>query len=776
MIRCLLPAAVLAQVVSAPMFPHRALTPGATLPVSTAEVCVPGYSREVRDVSSATKREVFARYGLISVFADSTRNDFEVDHLIPLALGGSNDIHNLWPQAYGTAPWNARLKDRLENRLRQLVCAGELPLAEAQRAFTADWTAAYAQYVGAPSAEPAEGATSRNPSDAASASAATSSNNADTTSSRDINMEQFFLFAELPWLRRAFAYVIGLGVLWLAASIAAFLLAPILRRLRDRFHSFLEWFAGHQHSAAQHRDGLVASEIDDLRSSPHLRNMRRSGDSLLDEDEVSGAFRPFVLVVQRARETLTEARASFDGLHECLVATTISADQFKSPLPVANEIRDDHSNKRREAVHLAIGLLFLAALMSVNTGMLSQILKDAEIVPTNREFAGINLYYVFAFLLTGAEAGTGMLFGYLQSRVRAEKPASRLAPLFGIVLALAMAFVEAIFYSRVGAASASGVTAEDLVHIPLFDVDIPFTSVMFVWGFALVMLMFGAGMMIHNAYDELSKGSGLKRLRARLSSAVKESATLVQAMRVAEEQQHLLLNKTRQIVETFTSEFAIHGSPEALLKSLGEQLTATAPPPPRADELLSVAEMRELELRAVFWWWTAIATVVTCGFAFAAGSPLVSIRSSLIIFVLLAFGLGLDLAKQDVVAGLTVHAERLGRRMLLGRTLRVLGIVALVAIAFALLLRIGGIDALRPWFTLAATAIVVVLAGRELAPWAAFVVIHLRKLLNVGLWALGKALWFVCAVLYGAVVLLDAVAELVAAPVALVFGRKAPAQ
>jgi hypothetical protein len=41
-----------------------------------------------------------------------------VDHLIPLELGGSNDIANLWPQSYVTV-WNAHMKDRLENRLNR---------------------------------------------------------------------------------------------------------------------------------------------------------------------------------------------------------------------------------------------------------------------------------------------------------------------------------------------------------------------------------------------------------------------------------------------------------------------------------------------------------------------------------------------------------------------------------------------------------------------------------------------------------------------------------
>jgi len=75
------------------------------------------------------------------------RGAYEVDHLISLELGGSNDITNLWPEAYAGA-WGARSKDALENRMHRLVCAGQLDLAQAQREIATDWVEAYRRYVG----------------------------------------------------------------------------------------------------------------------------------------------------------------------------------------------------------------------------------------------------------------------------------------------------------------------------------------------------------------------------------------------------------------------------------------------------------------------------------------------------------------------------------------------------------------------------------------------------------------------------------------------------
>ena len=62
------------------------------------------------------------------------------------ALGGADDIHNLWPQSYGDTVWNDQVKDALEDHLRDLVCEGQLDLATAQREIATNWIAAYKKY------------------------------------------------------------------------------------------------------------------------------------------------------------------------------------------------------------------------------------------------------------------------------------------------------------------------------------------------------------------------------------------------------------------------------------------------------------------------------------------------------------------------------------------------------------------------------------------------------------------------------------------------------
>jgi hypothetical protein len=93
-------------------------------------------------VTADMRRRVFEVYGI----ANADPQAYEVDYLITPALGGAEDIRNLWPQPYVATAWNARVKDALEDRLRDMVCRGEVDLSDAQRDIATNWVAAYKKY------------------------------------------------------------------------------------------------------------------------------------------------------------------------------------------------------------------------------------------------------------------------------------------------------------------------------------------------------------------------------------------------------------------------------------------------------------------------------------------------------------------------------------------------------------------------------------------------------------------------------------------------------
>ena len=87
------------------------------------------------NVPQAEKDAVYQSYGLAGNHTGycDTQQGCEVDHLISLELGGSNDQTNLWPQPYQGTPLNAHVKDQLENFLHAQTCAGNIALDQAQQ-------------------------------------------------------------------------------------------------------------------------------------------------------------------------------------------------------------------------------------------------------------------------------------------------------------------------------------------------------------------------------------------------------------------------------------------------------------------------------------------------------------------------------------------------------------------------------------------------------------------------------------------------------------------
>lgn len=122
--------------------PNHNLTPGATRRVTVSDVCSLPHEQVIAEVSAPLRQEVFREYGIVNARA----SDYEIDYLIAPGLGGVEEIHNLWPEPYTSPVWNARVKDDLEEHLHEMVCAGKLDLATAQRDIATDWIGAYKKY------------------------------------------------------------------------------------------------------------------------------------------------------------------------------------------------------------------------------------------------------------------------------------------------------------------------------------------------------------------------------------------------------------------------------------------------------------------------------------------------------------------------------------------------------------------------------------------------------------------------------------------------------
>jgi hypothetical protein len=129
-------------------YPNLDLTPGAIDPAVTQDniqstICVSGYTKTVRPSSTITHRlklQIMMAYGI-----NGDPSEYELDHFIPLELGGCGDcVANLWPERYDLE-FGAKEKDRVENFLHRRVCSGGLTLEQGQNAMRDDWVKVYEQ-------------------------------------------------------------------------------------------------------------------------------------------------------------------------------------------------------------------------------------------------------------------------------------------------------------------------------------------------------------------------------------------------------------------------------------------------------------------------------------------------------------------------------------------------------------------------------------------------------------------------------------------------------
>ena len=126
--------------------PDRRCSPGAYYSkLKKAVICSASFRTvSIRNVPQSEKYAVEAKYGMVEKLYGRT---LEIDHIISLELGGSNDIANLFPERAKPAP-GYKVKDKLENKLHSLVCSGEMTLSSARVGIATSWQKLYRKVYG----------------------------------------------------------------------------------------------------------------------------------------------------------------------------------------------------------------------------------------------------------------------------------------------------------------------------------------------------------------------------------------------------------------------------------------------------------------------------------------------------------------------------------------------------------------------------------------------------------------------------------------------------
>lgn len=140
------PQAIIDAAVVPHQFSMEMLNPDITQANIQDTICRKGFTKTIRPAvvyTNGVKFKLMRQAGI----PDEDADKYELDHIVPLAVGGHpRKLANLMLQPY-EGSLGARQKDRLELKLQNMVCNGELELTTAQQEIGSDWTVAYRKYI-----------------------------------------------------------------------------------------------------------------------------------------------------------------------------------------------------------------------------------------------------------------------------------------------------------------------------------------------------------------------------------------------------------------------------------------------------------------------------------------------------------------------------------------------------------------------------------------------------------------------------------------------------
>ena len=130
--------------------PNPTLTPGAVASTDVRTVCaIPKTIKTLfqvgtlnTNVAPAVSSAVFAAYNIPA----QRYQLYGLDFLVPLQLGGADNVHNIWPVLKTTRGLGFHDKEVLNIRMHIVVCHGDMTLAQAQKSIATDWVSMWVKF------------------------------------------------------------------------------------------------------------------------------------------------------------------------------------------------------------------------------------------------------------------------------------------------------------------------------------------------------------------------------------------------------------------------------------------------------------------------------------------------------------------------------------------------------------------------------------------------------------------------------------------------------
>ncbi|HYM78609.1 MAG TPA: hypothetical protein VE377_21740 [Candidatus Dormibacteraeota bacterium] len=324
-----------------------------------------------------------------------------------------------------------------------------------------------------------------------------------------------------PWTLLAWCVAV-LGLVAVISIPAYFIFYPIATNVRRGVAFYLSQLSVRHASARESRRRDLEASIQEFRSNSGISQI---SERITRLEAVLASFSEIAKALKPHFDRLLGLPRVFERIGNRLTDAASKVSPVFPDLPSADQLAAQHGSLRTAKTRLIVSSVILIALISVNTGMLGQILRDIGFIPHDLIYFGVHLYLVFAFILTLAEAGLGYL--HTAGRPTPDEP-SRVAawPVIASCFAVVIACVEGFFYSLVAP------SRESLVDLPI-GYQIKQGTLFFLWGATLVLVLFGLGTIWSTALERITRSSDhfpalVKRLtdyREKFAAACEGAAT-----------------------------------------------------------------------------------------------------------------------------------------------------------------------------------------------------------------------------------------------------------
>jgi hypothetical protein len=134
------PPAPVVTVVGTVSRPNLQVTPGVVDVRDVGELCQQPKRSTHPPIPTSWDQAIYSGYNI----SLKDQGKYRLDYLVPLQLGGAQAQANLWPMSLRGVGFHE--KQRLNARLRIIVCQGQIPLDQAQHDVAADWYTLWVKY------------------------------------------------------------------------------------------------------------------------------------------------------------------------------------------------------------------------------------------------------------------------------------------------------------------------------------------------------------------------------------------------------------------------------------------------------------------------------------------------------------------------------------------------------------------------------------------------------------------------------------------------------